>query len=139
MNKAKAEVTKIQGPSYGSVSDIKISLHTETGPVKYFLGYDKKYGHWHWDNSGINILGNQFSNYIPTIGDPYYEGYVVDWGYDVEVGLCLLMREGKLNLPLRYRNELYDVKLNWIGEPWNPEVHRKIKRRFKKNPKLIWI
>jgi hypothetical protein len=92
------------------------------------------YGQHHLDEEDVLYLQNNFPNYFYSIDDPYYEGKVIDWGYDFEEGLYHLMKDEKLVLPREKNEGQFKVVFKWRGDPWDPELTRRIKRRFTKRP-----
>jgi hypothetical protein len=134
-----AYVTKIKGQRYGhdDKEKIIISFHDDTSATRYNKIDREKtkiYGPYHLDFQDVEYLHNTFPNYFYSVDDPYYEGTVIDWGYDFEEGLYLLMKEEKLILPREKHDSSFQVSFKWIGEPWEPEKQRKLKRKFPKRP-----
>lgn len=128
-------VNRITGQSYGYLSDIRISFHMDKQTVDYSR-YSVNHGPYHLAQEDIGKLQSDYPQFIPKLGNPYYKGYVTEWGYDVEEGLCKLMINQLL---------LWDtadgkvVRFLWdpYTEPWEADRHRKKKRRFPRNPNLL--
>lgn len=125
------EVTAFTGQTYGYNGEIRISLHYEKLPIRFKKGTTKKHGPYHFDNEDIAKLTKEFPEYLPQKENDHYQGYVTEWGYDIEEGLCQLMIEGKLKLKRTEYGKEFMVKYSWIGEPWDAERKGK-KRRFQK-------
>jgi hypothetical protein len=135
MNEKAVFVSIIKGQSYGSQSEIRISFHNDSGIALFPKGYSQIHGYYHLDDQDIYDLQENHPDCIPQRGDSYYQGYVTEWGYDVEEGLCLLMLEEKLFLDRHKQG--YRVQYKWdTAKPWNAEEHRNKKRRFPKNPNI---
>jgi hypothetical protein len=125
------EVTSFKGQSYGyQGGPLIFTFHDESGAVRFFK-YLPEYGKYHLDYDDIKGLCDRYPEYLPYKDDMYYEGIVTDWGYDVEEGLCRLMkRKEMLTLP-----RLNNVMFKWVGPLWVAEDHRTRKRKL---PKRNW-
>ncbi|MES1043544.1 hypothetical protein FOA22_03340 [Heyndrickxia oleronia] len=130
MEEVTAKVNKITGQTYGSQGEYIITFHMDNSTARYAKSYSKKYGYYHIDYDDIQSLQMHFPEYIPYKDNNYYGKYVIEWGYDVEEGLCKLMIEGKLTLERKKQDSKILVKFEWVGEPWDAEENRKLKRRF---------
>ncbi|WP_050179722.1 hypothetical protein [Domibacillus robiginosus] len=106
-------VSRFVGVSY---TKGKIAFGNKKAIVPYELGFHGEQA-YHVDMQDLRELMEKYPDYLNSYNKQLYmtRSY---WGQNnIEVGLCWLMKEGRVTL----RRQRQDIHFTWVGPDWNPD------------------